>query len=278
MKLPWSQSRAVFAAAALVLVSNAIALGGVAYNRGGEPESVLQLTERELPIDRWTWPDNENSAIHVRLSWREPGSTYYGPYRDDDAEWLTPQQLRELGFDTPPAGSDPDQMERYDLQAPRKVFFALEYDGPAYRAAVEQSRAELRTAQAEAAAALLNKELSDRVESAKLALDSEETVASRLFVVAADLDARKLRQRYPDRKHYAIVRGELGVYSRGAKLTAQVRGISTAEIRVPHAYRSDVEPYLADPAYAADHKPRYTATVHFGRRLEPWIVKLSALH
>jgi hypothetical protein len=274
MKLAWSQSRAMLAAAALVLVSNAIALGGVAYNRGGEPESVLQLTERELPIQRWSWPDNENSAIHLRLSWRVPG-TYRGLYRDDDVEWLTPEQLRELGFDTPPPRTDPDKMEHYDLQPPRKVFFALEYDGPAYREALEQSRAELRAAETQWATALSNKELSDRVESAKFALNTEQTRASRLFVVAADLDPRKLRQRYPDRKHYAIVRGELDVYSRGAELTARVRGISTAEIRVPHVYRSQVEPYLAE-AYVTEREPRYTATVRIGRRLEPWIVQLSA--
>lgn len=275
MTLTWSKSRAMLAATALVLISNAIALGGVAYNRGGEPESVLQLTERELPIQRWSWPDNENSAIHLRLSWRVP-SAYRGPYRDDEVEWLTPEQLRELGFDTPPPGADPDKMERYDLQAPRDVFFALEYDGPAYRAALEQSRADLRAAEAQWAAALLNKELSARVESAKFALNREEKLASRLFVVAADLDAQTLRQRYPDRKHYAIVRGELDVYSRGAGLTARVRGISTDAIRVPHVYRSAVEPYLGEGPYAPDREPRYTATVHFGRRLEPWIVQLAA--
>jgi hypothetical protein len=277
MKINWSKPRAMIAAAALVLVSNALALGGVAYNRGGEPDSVLQLTERELPIQRWSWPDNENSAVHLQLYWRVP-RTYGAGYWEHEIEWLTPEQLRELGFDTPPLKAAAEELDRYGRQTAREVFFALEYDGPAYRAAVEQCHKQLRAAQAEWAAALLNKELKERVESATKEVEREENHASRLFVVAAGVDAETLRKRYPDRKHYAIVRGLLDVYVSGDRLVARARDLSTDAIRVPHVYRTVVEPYLADATtYVTDHNPRYTATVHFGRRLEPWIVLLSRM-
>lgn len=275
MKFTWSNAQALAAAAALVLVSNAIALAGVAYNRHGEPESVLELTEREVPIQLWSWPDNENSAVHLQLRWRVPGAYDEPGYWGREMQWLTAEQLRELGFDTPPAGAGPEQVLRYARQSARDVFFALEYAGPAYLAEVERSRGQLRKAEAELATATSNETLTERVTVAKKQVENEERVSSRLFVVAADLDADALRKRYPDRKQYAIVRGRLDLRPAASKIVAQINGIETDEIRVPYAYRKVVEPYAAERTYFAEHAPRYTATVQFGRRLEPWIVQLA---
>lgn len=278
MKLNWSNARSLFAAAGLVIVSNAIALAGVAYNRGGEPDSALQLTERELPIQFWTWPDNENSAVHLQLRWRVPGA-YDGSYYDREADWLTAEQLRGLGFKVPPAGATVDELEWYARQPAREAFLALEYDGPAYRAEMERSRESLRAAEAElAAAGFSNKRLSELRDAARKRVDSEERFASRLFVVAADLDAEALRERYLDRKQYAIVRGRLHAYSSAGKPVAIIDALSTEAIRVPHTYRTLVEPYLENGGpYYEDRLPRYAATVRFGRRLEPWIDQLSGM-
>lgn len=275
MKFTWSNTRALAAAAALVVISNAIALAGVAYNRHGEPESVLELTEREVPLQLWSWPDNENSAVHLQLRWRLPGAYDEPGYWGREIQWLTAEQLRELGFDTPPAGTTPEQVLRYARQSTRDVFFALEYAGPAYLAEVERSRASLRKAEAELATAVSNETLAERVNVAKKQLESEEQRSSRLFVVAADLDAGALRKRYPDRKQYAIVRGRLDLRPSDSKVMAQIDGLETDQIRVPYAYRKVVEPYAADRTYFGERPPRYTATVHFGRRLEPWIVQLA---
>ena len=277
MKLNWSNARSLFAAAAVVIVSNAVALAGVAYNRSGESDSVLQLTEREVPIQYWTWPDNENSAVHLQLRWRVPGA-HDGSYYDREADWLTAEQLRGLGFEVPPAGATVDELEWYARQPAREVFLTLEYDGPAYRAEMERSRESLRAAEAELAAAGANKRLSELLDAVRKRVDSEERFASRLFVVAADLDPEALRERYPDRKQYAIVRGRLHAYSSAGKPVASIDALSTAVIRVPHTYRTLVQPYLENRGpYYEDRLPRYAATVRFGRRLEPWIDQLSGM-
>lgn len=272
MKIAWSNSRALIAAAALVLVSNVIALGGVAYNRHGEPESVLELTERELPIQFWSWPDNDNSAVHLELSWR------IGFESDDwsrGVEWLTREELQRLGFSMPAADATPEQQERYIGQSAREVFLALEFDGPAYRASIERARKRLRAAEMALATKSADELVIATARGAKAQLEDEQRRSSRLFVVAADLDADVLRKRYPDRKHYAIVRGRVAL-SNGRHLLPRIEGIETDTIRVPHAYRSVVERYLGDRSYER-HEPRYAATVNFGRRLEPWLVQLSRM-
>ena len=44
----WSRWHTRFTGLALIAVVNGIAISGVAYNRSGEPESKLRLSEREL--------------------------------------------------------------------------------------------------------------------------------------------------------------------------------------------------------------------------------------
>lgn len=274
MKIAWSNTHALIAAVTLVLVSNAIALGGVAYNRGGEPESVLQLTEREVPIQFWSWPDNENSAVHLQLFWRVSGGEHDW---QRDAEWLSAEQLRQLGFLLPPRGALPEELRRYTRQPAREALFALEYAGPAYRSALERRRESLRKAEVELATASSNETLRTRVDTARQELQREEGTASRLFVVAVDVDAGSLRKRYPDRKQYAIVRGTVSLRAESAKVVAQIDDVNTNVIRVPYAYRAVVEPLLGERTYFTEGAPRYAATVQFGRRLEPWIVELDRL-
>jgi hypothetical protein len=271
MKLTWSNRHALIAAVALVIVSNAVALGGVAYNRGGEPDSVLQLTERELPIQYWSWPDNENSAIHLDLRWRVVPTEKWG----QGIDWLRADDLRRFGFDLPAPGTSWDELRRFAGQPARNVFLALEYDGPAYQRLLELTREQLAKAEAELAAEGSDVNRS-AVRSAKSQLESEQSRSSRLFVVAASLDEDALRERYPDRKQYAIVRGRIGLGIASGNAVPQIEGVDTDTIRVPYAYRALVEPYAAERDYA-EREPRYSATVHFGHRLEPWIMQLSQM-
>ncbi|MFL6653087.1 MAG: DUF4824 family protein, partial [Sulfurifustaceae bacterium] len=52
--IAWSRKRTLLAGIALIAATNAVALVGVAYNRSGEPSSVLKLTERELALP-YSW-------------------------------------------------------------------------------------------------------------------------------------------------------------------------------------------------------------------------------
>lgn len=285
MKFVLSHARALLAGVVLIVVTNAVVLAGVAYNRSGEPESVLRLTERELRIYNWSWPANSNSSIDVHLSWRVAqvesdndgvyGDWYYG------LSWLTPAQLRELGFDVTGDIESEEGAERVRKQPSRRVWVVLEYDGPAYQVSLERARQKLERATTLASANAGDRELQGQLNAARAAMDSEERSETRLFVVDVGRAQDALRAQYPDRHRYAIVHGRLDVAIQGSpgqkRVIAQVSDLDVDAIRVPHMYRALVEPFTQSNGYAADGEPRYMATVNFGRRFEPWIVDLALL-
>ena len=54
------------------------------------------------------------------------------------------------------------------------------------------------------------------------------TTGSRLFIVDAGLDRTRLRQRYPDRAHYAIVHGTIRPFAMHDGTSAKLYGTVTA--------------------------------------------------
>jgi hypothetical protein len=93
----------------LVIVANLAALSGVWFNRTGQPDAVVTLTERELPL----MPrGDDDSGVALKLTWRS---------EDGGDSWLDRDKLDELGFDIPHSGID-----RYISQY-RKLFAVLEY-------------------------------------------------------------------------------------------------------------------------------------------------------
>ena len=285
MSLRWSKRMALLAGIALVAVTNAIALGAVAYNRSGVPESVLALTERELPVVNWSWPDNDNSSIDLRVDWRVrqtylPGAIY-GTWQTD---WLSEEQLRALGFDTSLPDDSDRALERSRRQLPKRVFLVLEHDGPAYREALEQRREHVERATQLVARNVDDETFEARLKAAREALAHEEQGASRLFVVDAGLDREVLRDRYPDRARYALVRGRVSIYVSGEpgkrRIAAAFPALDIEQIRVPQPYRTLIEPLRDRQGYryrVRKSAPRFSATVNFGRRLEPWIAAMQSL-
>jgi hypothetical protein len=269
---------------ALIVLTNAVVLAGVAYNRSGEPESVLRLTERELRLYNWNWPANENSSIDVHLSWRvaraeSDGDDIYGGWQGA-LSWLKPAQLAELGFDVVGDLESEAGAEHVRKQPSRRAWVVLEQDGPAYQASIERARQRFERATALASANAGDNEFQERLNIERAALEREEARETRLFVVDVGRDENALRAQYPDRQRYAIVNGRLSLMIEGkpgrSRLTAQVTQLDVDEIRVPHMYRELVEP-LVQSTYTSDRAPRFAATVNFGRRFEPWIVDLSLL-
>jgi hypothetical protein len=245
---------------ALILATNAIVLAGIAYNRTGEPEAQLQLTEREFSTP-YSWGfGRENSGLDLQLQWRvlpvesavRPGvlDYGYGGY-DSGAGWLDQKKLVELGFDpSPPARAQ----ERYydDRALPRDVLLVLELDGPAYREAL--ARAE-RNAKPDG--------------SSQRYIDDARNRHSRLFVVDAGLDRDALRAKFPDRARYAIVHGRIRLTWQSDRSATRVVGrvteLSVARLNVPLELRPVIAPAAA-----------FEATVPFGRRLEPWLAAAKA--
>src|SRR5690606_12668009 len=80
----------LLAGLALIALTNCWILASVAYNRSGEPEAVLLLSERELLPSRH-WRQQENSGVALALLTRQP--------RADKARApIDLSVMRQLGF------------------------------------------------------------------------------------------------------------------------------------------------------------------------------------
>ncbi len=223
----------------VVIVSNAIALIGVALNRSGRPFETIQLTERELTLERAE--EQDNSGIRLRLNW----------YRGPD---FTRAKLGGLGFDCPPIAEDRNNVR---VPPPKVVFAALEYEGPTW---LEWSskRAEQKQPRA------------------------NPTLPSRLFVVDAARTAAELRARFPDTQRYLIVQAMVRAVP-GADLSPDsgtppewhgyAVQILPSEVYVPFPLASELARLDPKPSTA----PRYSVTLCYGRRFEPWISSVHLL-
>ena len=279
-----SRKGILLAGVGLILAANAVALGGAAFNRSGDPECTLRLTERELRVVGGPDLDRENSAMSLRLRWRTLGQRA-GPADDfpdgryawgGAPKWLDAAKLAELGFGT--ARKRVRGGREHDAIPAKEVFLVLELDGPAYQAALERARQDNQRAKAAQAGA---RDPEGESKRAAQRLRREESTSSRLFVIDAGLDAGALRARYPDRARHAIVRGQVRPYwdtradATGA-LVGHVVGPSVGEIHVPLEF----QPSLASAGERAlqgedAQQPRREITVAFGRRLEPWITAVA---
>jgi hypothetical protein len=301
-----SHRSALFAGLALIVGVNAIALGGVAWNRGAE-DARLALSERELRLPyTWRTDDGEDPGLSLQLDWRnqplcptgEPCRSYdlgYGQTR-----WLDAGKLVALGFDVAPTRR-PEGSRRQARSQEREVVLVLEFAGPAYVEYLGQRTAELRKAQAKArhagdpgdpvaeAARPARGDLEARAASVQAARNEDVSAAeqlrqaaredSRLFAVDAGLDRAALRGKYPDRRRYALVPALVGFTPtwEAEKFIAQGRihrllgeGIN---VPLPLARKLGVPAYRQLDNSVPSNK--FVAQVAFGRRLEPWLLDIS---
>lgn len=235
-----------------------------AWNRAGEPEAGVELTEHEARLV----PLGEGRRWAVlRLDWnrdlqwnrKEPG-------------WLDGAKLAALGFDTRLPADDPKASAFYAWQPAREVFLALEHDGPA-AAAADAASPEGRESR------------------------------SRLHPVDADLDAGALRARHPDRRRVLVVRAVVAAECRGhwdpqtRKLSSPfLRGgierLLVEEIQVPRERRALLDalasgearpagagatsPSATSGAKPSSEAPRYRVVLRTGRRLQPWVAEVRS--
>ena len=280
--IPGARLRALIAGLLLIAATNAVALIGVAYNRSGTPDATLVLTERELNLPyRWGL-DHDNSGISLNLQWRVLGAAQaYGHYAAyAPLEWLDKTRLAELGFDSARFEDTPEGRRHAGRIAAREVLLVLELDGPAYQTMLartrEWARRDLEHAAIDARAGKPDKA---RADQARQAVDREERIASRLFVVDAGLNPAALRARYPDRSRYAFVRGRikptLVTRDGGSRVSGYIEDVEVSWVNVPRGLHAVLA--LLRAASAPGTAPRYAVTVAFGRRFEPWALAVAAL-
>ncbi len=275
-------SRTLFVLGFILLVAtNLVVLAGVLANRSGEPEALMTLTERELPLPSRL--HKENSGLALRIAWRAPGSGSAEYFERGNPAWLDAAKLKELGFKTEDTAGSTDTGKSSRPALPKEVFIVLENNGAAYREAVQNAESELAKKTAAQAANSGDKKLHDALKRAEDRLQHERITKSRLFAVDAGLDPRILREKYNDRTRFIIAKGvvEPGYVfkNKEKEATGHIKGLSVANLHVPLNQRKVLDTFMAQiQRKDAFQPPRYEVKLAYGSRLEPWIVSIHPLN
>lgn len=276
------RSRVLWAGLGIVLATNAVALLGAAWNRSGEPDSLLVMSERELASPWGHAGVRENSGVAFRLDWRilRTGEQWFHlqghPVPGVDArDWITEEKLLALGFDKP-APSYLRYGDAFWREDERDVVLVLELDGAAYRASVQAAQDNLARVRKEAAIQEDPKAAKSMVDEATRALTFEERHASRLFVIDAGLDLHALHAQYPDSKRHAFVRGRIAAIAGDApdgrpSLRGYISDVAVTQLHLPVQFH----PALQNEN--GDGRGKFLATIAWGQRLEPWVVDVQAM-
>jgi len=257
----------LFIAIGLLLLMNAVVLGSVAYNRSGEPDAAMELTERELPVSPG-YNHEENSGVSLRINthhafnWNRKGSNY------DAFAWLDGKKLESLGFDFSTSAKNEEKYDYYQRRLPRRTFAVMEYANNAWEAWKKRLEEELSFLEQEGKE---GKKTAKDLEKARGSIERELTAGSRLFIIDAGTDPAALRQLYSDRAHYLILPALVRVTYYGSYTSAQARGSSIrgyvelliSEINVPHHLHKQMK-----------KGPHYQVSLCTGRRYEPWIADM----
>lgn len=254
-------------AVVLVLAVNALVLAGVAWNRSGEPTAVLELTERELamPYSRWSGRESTGVALSIRRA-------------NHDYDWLDSDKLSELGFDVGRYEGRP----RHDWRSvERQLFVVLEFDGPAFEALLAEQEARVEETRDGLESGEANRR---QLEAAEAALERLETSESRLVAVDAGNEAASLRQRYPDRQRFAVMRAlvQMQATSRpGEESEPVVRGwigyLLPDQVHIPRRFHAPLRRATDETRNDYDAPPRYRVDVTLGRRAEPWVTGIEPI-
>jgi len=278
--------RTLYAGLSIILLTNVIALGGVAYNRAGDPESSVLLTERELRLPYRYDMEDENTGIALRFSFRDKvrgGGAKRLNYDSDNIDWIDKDKLASLGFDVSQPLTSKEEQYYYRHRDEREVILVLEYNGSAYQDALKKAEETLRERQQAFDKKPKDPDARDDVDYARENLESEKLSSSRLFVIDAGKEKEALRKKYPDRSKYLLLKGLVvmlvaNIDTDSPYLTGYVRSLSNADVHVPLTGHQVLEPLMEEDKPNRDEKgPRYTVRLNIGQRLEPWVEEVTKL-
>ncbi len=281
--MTWTGKHTWFAGLGIIVLTNAIALAGVAYNRSGEPDTVITLSERELRLP-YSWRlERENSGLSLRLRWRVIGSDddrYDYLSHSSTPAWLDEEKLQELGFPVNDAVATEANRRRLNRSLPREVYLVLEYDGAAYQNMLSRARAYKDKQQALADQNPEDKNIAGEAKDAKERWERDLHKASRLFIVDAGLDPGALHSSYPDVSRNIVMRGTIQarVNSRADdkwEVQGYIREIAVSNINIPLAFRKTLDPFIERDQSNDSEDARYQVTLAYGKRYEPWVVKVE---
>jgi len=274
----------LLAAVLLLLVTNAVVLSGVAYNRTGEPVGNIDLTERELTIVQSYRSTGENSGTALSLQWQVPGGDEPPAYlyaRGGSPEWLDAAKLSELGFTPAQLKSDREEYLHKWRSLTREVVLVLEYNGEAYRQALLLSEQKVRQAREKLADAPDDKELANKLQQYEKSLTRLKVSQTRLYVIDAGVDLQALAERYADSNQYLFVRGDIDLGWSDDAVTGRIERVYVQQVHVPLPYSQQLAGLTNGKSFytynAEPIPPRYQVQLNIGNRLEPWIAAVSSI-
>jgi hypothetical protein len=275
-------SRWLFVLGFVVLVAtNILVLSGVAFNRSGDPETLITLTERELRLP-YAHETRENGGLYLRLSWQvlireaaDKDDKKYGCFSRKPV-WLDNEKLKELGFNIDDYSYWNDNSTYYKIPIPKQVFIVFENNGDSYREAVKRAERKLEKQRSRFELNTGDEKLRKELESAEKSLELEQITNSRLFAIDASLDSQKLRKTYGDRTQFIIVKGLISI---SKNLCGYIMKINEDNIHVPLKYRNIIdEARINDKQKGRKFElPRYEVELAYGNRFEPWIVSVRSI-
>jgi Domain of unknown function (DUF4824) len=289
--------RRLGASIGLLVLTNAVVLAGVAYNRSAEPDVEITLTEREVPVSFGGFRrSDEDTGFALRLRWQSPNRRWRSDRHESGPAWFDQAKLEALGYDCSIPLSDPDAALYYDRQLPREVYVVLEYEGKAWTAWLKEWERDLVFTAAEVAS---GKDSQKDLEKHREIYERLPKTAARLVAIDVGNDAGQLRQRYSEPHRFIIARAQVGLMfvregksARRERLPAHLRGhvthLLTEDIHVPYEWQRELNQVTeGKPIYMnfwnsfdwqADPKePRYEVTLRYGKRHEPWITGVRPL-
>jgi hypothetical protein len=281
-------TKILIAGLGIIIATNVVALAGVAYNRAGEPEATIELTERELAMPYRYRMLKENTGLGLRIKCRLEGDSYYG-YGNCNGmpKWFSREKLIELGFKLQPLEEKESWRRHYAIEKelPRKAWIVLEYDGTAYQKALAKAEQELNAQQQLLDNNPGKEEFEKRVKAARDKLEGEQLYFSRLFVIDAGPDKTKLRKNYPDNSRYLIMQATVRPTWSGngkgkdGEWKGRITRLLVNTINVPLEHRAIFEPLEDDQVSRNQNKltPRYQVSLAFGKRGEPWVIGVKDL-
>jgi hypothetical protein len=288
----------VAAACGLVVVTNLAILAAAGWNRRGEPQAELLLTERELAMPAARQDESTGLELALVITTEPPGvvrrTARWKRYELPavDYGWLDQAKLLELGFRIDLDPTHPDAVEHYARALPRRVYVVVEYDGEAWKRWISGREEQVRKLRGEMVGGTAEP---NGLADAEALLAFDRTMRSRLFPVDAGIDAGALQRRYGDRRRHAVfaglirpkvVRSENGV----ATLGGDVLDLVVSRVYVSRRLRQPLEAFLpedtweevdarerkeAESGWSLPTPPRYDATLAVGRRHEPWLIDVA---
>jgi len=261
----------------IMIVSNILVFWGVYQNRSSKPTSVISLTEREMPMRSYYRHHRDLRDRHLKVRTMVHTGVRYKYYKTP--LWLDEAKLQTLGYDTQKAKANINDIHRRETT--KVCYVALEFDGNTYQEylASEIERYEQKVTEYNATK---HKSFTSYIKYDKRELKRTKEQESRLFVIDASQDYQTLRQKYP-KEQYIITQAKIQLRKHYQNKNYHLRGY-IMDVMIPniHLSKSNLKKLKDILKNATKEKkyslhPKYTITLAFGSRLEPYIVDIKAI-